>query len=194
MKNWYTFYQDNIINWDMLLKLPSVVILKKNYSKASLVKNFTCVSKANLIIKLQINNETDFKIIKAIRFFKDFFKNSLIGVKLIDKRNKSSSKVKVDKLILVSVSCISNSLIYLLEKFIRVMLINVIKKQIPIDFGIDTNGIVRVILKDIGELGIAHMKYDYFGWNNDLVVELYNKHSIIYSNLLISYLNFKFIV
>lgn len=186
MKNWFWFYKNNIQNWDILIKLP---LLQKN-ADGGLIKFFPKVDKIMLETVIKNSSEVDFKVIKMASFFVDLFDDENLNI-FIRKQIAGNSS---DKLIKLGVILRKSILNRFLAKFSKFISLSFLKKQVPYTFGIDDKGIIRITLKDIGELGIKNMRYDYFGWQDTLAIILYfNINSLEINNLVFSYVNMKFV-
>lgn len=191
MKTWFKFYEENIIRWDLLLKLPT----HKEKNSLSMINFFPQIVKSVLYIRLRLNGDSDFKIIKALRFYSDLFNDIKLNFAIFKGSSRLNEKGKVEKNLVIGLICRKDLLFELAQKLSTYILINILKKQVPLHFGIDSLGVSRILIKDIGELGIDNMYYDYFGWQDPLVLEFYTSVSNrVYTNILISYLNLKFIV
>jgi hypothetical protein len=191
MKTWFKFYEEDVVRWDLLLKLPT----HKEKGSLSMINFFPQFVKSILYIRLKLNGDSDFKIIKALKFYYDLFAGIELNLAIFKGSSRLNEKGKTEKNLVIGLICRRPLLSLLVQKLSTYILFNILKKQVPLHFGIDDLGVSRILIKDIGELGIDNMYYDYFGWRDPLVLEFYTSvPNRVYTNILISYLNLKFIV
>lgn len=180
--NAFKYYSDDIVSWDLVLKNPfnNDFFFRDN------------ISKGKLYMSLMINNENDFKIIKFLEFLNKLLESDSIKVFIKKNYSNVNKRVSVVKKVVCSVIIRNLYLFKLLENLFTIIFSNINKKRIPIKFGLDVlNGIFMLKLKDIGEIGLLNLKYDYFAWQSDFVINLYlNKKDYYFMNLIVSYLNF----
>lgn len=191
MKNWISYYFDNIQNWDLLHKLPK----GKVGNEIALMNSFPYIQKIVFLSKLKLSNESDFRIIKMMNFLIDLFRGVNINIQV----NKNISSLvtkggKQDRFVDVSFIVRNDNLSLFLMKLMTDVKINLIKKQVPYTYGIDSLGIAKITLKDIGEMGVENLRYEYFGWQDNFTIIIYfSTNDYELNNLSLSYINMKFL-
>jgi hypothetical protein len=188
VKNWFSFYKNNIQSWDILQKIPVSVRNK------GLVSFFPGVKKIVFLTKLKTSSESDFRIVKMMNFLTDLFHDGPVNVQVRRCVSNIMAKGgKPDRLVEVLFTVSGQHCDKFLTKLMAIIKTNLVKKQVPYVYGIDDLGVVRIVLKDLGELGILDLRYDYFGWQDNFMIAMYfSTQHMQTNNLLLSYMNIKF--